>query len=48
MRLLGHGGVPCAKGGDQEGELGDVGDRFKEVLIKGLGGRDDGVGIIKT
>ena len=46
--LLGHGGVTCAKGGDQEGKLGDVGDRFKKILIQSVGGGDNGVGIIQT
>ena len=36
MRLLGHGRVTRAEGGDEEGELGDVGDGFKEELIECL------------
>ena len=48
MRLLGHGRVTRAEGGYEEGELGDVGDGFEEVLIESLGGGDDGVCIIKT
>ena len=48
MRLLSHGRVTRAEGGYEEGELGDVGDGFEEVLIKSLKRGDDGVCIVKT
>ena len=48
MSLLSHGGVTCAKLGDKEGELRDMSDRLEEILIEGLGGGDDSVGVVES
>ena len=48
MSLLGHGGVTGAELGDKEGELRDMSDRPEEILIEGLGGGDDSVGVVES
>jgi hypothetical protein len=48
MRLLGHGRVTGAELGNEEGELGDMGDGLEEILVEGLGGGDDGVSVVKS
>ena len=48
MSLLGHGGVTGAELGDKEGELRDMSDGLEEILVEGLGGGDDGVGVVES
>ena len=33
---------------DKEGELRDMSDRLEEILIEGLGGGDDSVGVVES
>ena len=48
MSLLGHGRVTGAELGNEEGELGDMGDGLEEILVEGLRGGDDGVSVVKS